>query len=50
MSRRFSATAPVLLVFAGCLVGQQATIREEKQVIKTYPFSCPDPSPIRSSR
>lgn len=28
------------------LPGQEATIREEKQVIKTYPFSGPDPSPI----
>ena len=50
MKRRLSAAVPVLLVFAGCLVGQQATIREEKQVIKTYPFSGPDPSPTRSGR
>lgn len=50
MKRRISAAVPVLLVFAGCLGGQQATIREEKQVIKTYPFSGPDPSPTRSSR
>ena len=50
MKRRFSAAVPILLVFAGCLVGQQATIREEKQVIRTYPFSGPDPSPTRSSR
>ena len=50
MKRRFSAAVPILLVFAGCLMGQQATIREEKQVIRTYPFSGPDPSPTRSSR
>ncbi|MGO9967871.1 MAG: DUF5107 domain-containing protein [Bryobacteraceae bacterium] len=48
MKRRISAAVPVLLVFAGCLGGQQATIREEKQVIKTYPFSGPDPSPTQS--
>ena len=34
-------------VFAGCLAAQQATIREEPQVIKTYPFSGPNPSPTR---
>ncbi|MGD0774409.1 MAG: hypothetical protein ABSC05_16465, partial [Candidatus Solibacter sp.] len=34
-------------VFAGSLIAQQATIREEPQVIKTYPFSGPNPSPTR---
>ncbi len=33
-------------VFAGCLIAQEATIQEEKEVLKTYPFSGPDPSPI----
>jgi len=50
MEIRLSATVPLLLVFAGCLGGQQATIREEKQVIKTYPFSGPNPSPTRTAR
>jgi tetratricopeptide (TPR) repeat protein len=45
---RLSAAVPLALVFAGCLAGQQATIREEKQSIKTYPFSGPNPSPTRS--
>jgi tetratricopeptide (TPR) repeat protein len=36
-----------LFVFAGSLIAQQATIREEQQVIKTYPFSGPNPSPTR---
>jgi len=39
-----------LAVAAGGLWGQQATIREEKQVIKTYPYSGPDPSPTRTTR
>ena len=45
-----SALLLLLLGFAVCLPAQQATIREEKQVIKTYPFSDPEPSvvdPIR---
>ena len=50
MTRRYSATALALLVCAGCLAGQQATIREEKRVIKTYPFSGPNPSPTRPGR
>ena len=50
MKRRYSAIVPALFVFAGCLAGQQATVREEKQVIKTYAFSGPDPSPTRPSR
>ena len=36
-----------LFVFAGTLGAQQATIREEPQVIKSYPFSGPNPSPTR---
>lgn len=50
MTRRLSAAVPILAVAAGSLFGQQATIREEKQVIKTYPYSGPDPSPTRSTR
>src|ERR1039458_869738 len=50
MERNLSATIPLLLVFAGCVRGRQPTIREKKQVIKTYPFSGPNPSPIRSVR
>ena len=48
LPRRLAAAVPLVLVFAGCLAGQQATIREEKQSIKTYPFSGPNPSPTRS--
>ncbi len=36
-----------LIVFAVNLAAQQATVREEEQVIKTYPFSGPNPSPVR---
>jgi len=50
MKKRILSAVPVWLVFAGCLGGQQATIREEKQVIKTYPFSGPNPSPTRPIR
>jgi len=35
-----------LLVVVTPLVAQQATIKEEKQVIKTYPYSGGDPTPI----
>ena len=35
-----------LLAAAAPLAAQQATIQEEKQVIKTYPFSGGDPTPI----
>jgi Flp pilus assembly protein TadD len=42
--------AALILVFwlawVVCVWGQQATVQEEKQVMKTYPFSDPDPSPI----
>src|SRR5215831_10667799 len=37
-----------LFALTGNLVGQEATVREEKQVIKTYPFSGPNPSPTRT--
>ena len=50
MKRSVAVVAPFLFVLTASLVGQNATIREEKQVIKTYPFSGPDPSPIRSGR
>ena len=40
----------VLLAFAGSLAGQQATIREEQQVIKTYPYGGPNPSPVAGGR
>ncbi len=36
-----------LLILTGSLGAQQATIREERQSIKTYPFSGPNPSPTR---
>jgi tetratricopeptide (TPR) repeat protein len=39
-------TLPLLLGLAVGLPGQQATIQEETKIIKTYPFSDPDPSPI----
>jgi len=37
---------PILLVSAAGLCAQPASVREENQVFKTYPFSGPDPSPI----
>lgn len=46
MKRSVLSVLPLLLSLAVCLPGQQATVQEEKQVIKTYPFSDPDPSPI----
>jgi tetratricopeptide (TPR) repeat protein len=39
-----------LPVFGVCLWGQTATIREEKQVIKTYPYSGANPVAVRSDR
>ena len=41
--------APLLLLVAGTayLAAQPAVIQEEKQVIRTYPFSGPNPSPAR---
>lgn len=40
--------AAIILVMAAAvnLSGQEAAIKEEKQVFKTYPFSGPDPAPI----
>jgi tetratricopeptide (TPR) repeat protein len=35
------------LFLAGIANGQQAVVREERQEIKTYPFSGPNPSPTR---
>ncbi|MCP5110154.1 MAG: DUF5107 domain-containing protein, partial [bacterium] len=47
MNRRFLIIAPLLaLTLAASLGAQQATVTEEQQVIKTYPFSGPDPAPI----
>jgi hypothetical protein len=37
----------LVLTTASCpLIGPRATIKEEKRVIKTYPFGDPDPVPI----
>lgn len=36
----------VTLAVASALTAQQATVQEEKQSFKTYPFSGPDPAPI----
>ena len=44
---RYASGILTLLFVAGTLGAQQATIREEPQVIKTYPFSGPNPSPTR---
>ncbi len=41
-----SIVIPVLLMSAASLFAQQASVKEEQQVFKTYPFSGPDPSPI----
>ena len=48
--KRYLALLPLCLGLAIWLPAQQATIQEEKQVIKTYPFSDPEPvaaDPIR---
>jgi len=42
----FMAVFWLALTTAVSLQGQQAIIQEENQVIKTYPFSGPDPAPI----
>jgi tetratricopeptide (TPR) repeat protein len=47
MRRSHAARLLPLLFLATSLIGQQATVREEQQVIKTYPFSGPNPSPTR---
>jgi hypothetical protein len=47
--KRISLTLLLLLsVFVVGLWGQTADVREEKQEIKTYPFSGPDPVPVRA--
>ena len=47
--KRISLTLLLLLsVLAVSLLGHSADIREEKQVIKTYPFSGPDPVAVRA--
>lgn len=47
--KRISLTLLLLLsVLAVGLLGHAADVREEKQVIKTYPFSSPDPVPVRA--
>jgi len=47
--KRISMTLLLLLSgFAVGLWGQTAEVREEKQAIKTYPFSGPDPVVVRS--
>ncbi|HSB18039.1 MAG TPA: DUF5107 domain-containing protein [Bryobacteraceae bacterium] len=44
--RILTIAAILILLVLTTLSGQQATIQEEKQVIKTYPFSGADPAPI----
>ncbi len=43
---KLSLTALVALLAATALTAQQATIQEEKQSFKTYPYSGPDSAPI----
>ncbi|MFZ2052594.1 MAG: DUF5107 domain-containing protein [Candidatus Aminicenantales bacterium] len=46
---RFRPVHPILLfILAGLLSvsGQEATVKEEKTIFKTYPFSDPDPMPL----
>ena len=47
---RKCATGLAWILLAGQLAAQQAVIREEKRVIKTYPYSGPNPSPTRAVR
>ncbi len=45
--KRFALLALIVLFLVPCnLPAQQAVVREEKMVFKTYPFSDPDPAPI----
>ncbi len=44
---RVRGTVLLLLVAASDLAAQQAEIQEEQQVIRTYPFGGPNPSPTR---
>ena len=46
MQRISLVTSLLGLACAASVAAQQATVREEKQVFKTYPFSGPDPAPI----
>ena len=46
MSRLCIAVVALTLAAASVLSAQEATVREEKQTFKTYPFSGPDPTPI----
>jgi tetratricopeptide (TPR) repeat protein len=48
MKRISSILLLLLPVLALGLLGHASDIREEKQVIKTYPFSSPDPVPVRA--
>ncbi len=41
--KRIQSVTLLTLILAVQLAAQQATVREEKQVIKTYPFSGPEP-------
>lgn len=43
---RLSIVLPLALLAAALLQAQKASIQEEKQVYKTYPYSGPDPTPI----
>ncbi|MCW5977241.1 MAG: DUF5107 domain-containing protein [Bryobacteraceae bacterium] len=43
---RFAVVIILLLAPGALLAGDTATVKEEKQVFKTYPFSGPDPMPI----
>ncbi|HYK90713.1 MAG TPA: DUF5107 domain-containing protein [Acidobacteriota bacterium] len=46
MKHRSWIAFTLMLFFAVCLFGRQATVQQEKRVFKTYPFSGPDPAPI----
>ena len=46
MKRISLAALPLVLACAASLLAQQATVQQEQQVFKTYPFSGPDPAPI----
>ncbi len=48
MRRNSLLMLPLWLCLAAGVSGQQASVQEEGQVMKTYPFSDPDPSPIMS--
>jgi len=46
MSHRTQFLLTALLVSSAAVWAQPASVREEQQVFKTYPFSGPDPTPI----